>query len=152
MKIKRSPVVFYNVLSVNITTHVADWHEGAKEFRNRILMQGFYATGPTIFQVQEVNEETEMAKITFSVPINEPVELDNSEKYNFQERFYFEDTLVIRHADLDEDINEAYELLTLCAQELNLNINSDFYNIYLDVYGDGFIDVFIPIVGEIQND
>lgn len=152
MKIKRCPIVFHNVLGVTLTTPIDEWDAAVKDFRNRILLQGLYPTGPVIYNIHEVNEEAGEVKSSIYVPINEPVELDSTENYHFHEKFSFEDVLLIRHADIETNIEESISVLKECAEELDFNLDSNVYNIYLDVYGDIIIDVFIPIVGEKAND
>lgn len=146
MKIKRCPIIFHNVISHTTVCRVDEWHLAARNFRNAIIQNGLYSTGPIIYKVSHLNEETLEAEYTFYVPMNAPVDMVENEYYSFQETLSFEDGLLLRHADLDDNIGESYEIIKECAKENSYKLDDSFYNIYLDVYGDGIIDIFAPIV------
>ncbi|UFT99210.1 DUF5085 family protein [Radiobacillus kanasensis] len=148
MKIKRCPLTFHNVISATSTCKPSEWHHSAQDLRNAIIRNELYGTGPTIYQVSTNLGSQESAEYTFHVPVNEPVKIDLNETYRFTKELTFEDGLVIRHADLDEDMEESYQILRLCAEEYGLELEEPFYNIYLDVYGGGIIDIYAPIVKE----
>ncbi|ADU31803.1 DUF5085 family protein [Evansella cellulosilytica] len=152
MKIKRGPVVFNNVISAKARTDMNEWFHAAREFRNAIIKNGLYSTGPIIYQVANIDEAANEADYIFYVPVNRPVEMKDSGQFSFIELFEFPDVLIVRHADLEEDIEETYDILRECADAYTVKISEPFYNIYLDVYGDGMIDVFAPIVEEGSND
>ncbi|KAA0548509.1 DUF5085 domain-containing protein [Bacillus sp. BGMRC 2118] len=145
MKIKRCPIIFHNVISHKAVCRVDEWHLTARRLRNAIIQNGLYATGPIIYKVSNLNEETLEAEYTFYVPMNAPVEMKENELYTFEKTLQFEDGLLFRHADLDDDLGESYALLRDCAKEMDYTLENSFYNIYLDVYGDGVIDIFAPI-------
>lgn len=151
MKIKRGPVVFNNVLSSSVRVHVNNWGVAAKEFRNAIIQNGLYAIGPVVYQVRDFDEQTEEADFTFYIPVNRPLILDDNEQFTFTELWEFKDTLLLRHADLDDDLDETYSILQECAETYQFTITDSFYHIYLDVYGEGIIDVFAPIKEEVEQ-
>jgi hypothetical protein len=68
--------------------------------------------------------------------------------YENQAMFSDLDGLIFRHADLDEPIEESYDLLRAAAQAHHITLQEPFINIYLDVYGDGIIDIYAPIIKE----
>ncbi|WP_186577126.1 DUF5085 domain-containing protein [Aquibacillus kalidii] len=152
MKIKRCPINFHHVISATTICKLDEWHFGAQELRNSIIHNGLYGTGPIIYQVSRRNDWDFEAEYTFHVPINTSVDIVDNSTYRYSEFMRYEDGLMLRHADLDDDIEKTYELLRLCAKEHELELKEPFYNIYLDVYGDGIIDVFAPIIVEENND
>lgn len=145
MKIKRCPIIFHNVISHKTVCKVDEWHLAARRLRNAIIQNGLYSTGPIIYKVSNLNEETLEAEYSFFVPMNASVDMEENEYYTFMKTLEFEDGLLLRHADLDDDIGESYSILQECAKELDYTLTDSFYNIYLDVYGDGVIDIFAPI-------
>ncbi|GAE00679.1 hypothetical protein CBO05C_0369 [Clostridium botulinum B str. Osaka05] len=48
--------------------------------------------------------------------------------------------------EVNDDIETGtYDTLRAAAGNYNLKLVEPFYNIYLDVFGDGVIDVYVPI-------
>jgi len=148
MKLKRSPLTFHHVLSTTRKCKTNEWHLIAKELRNAVILNGLYATGPVIYQVANFSKEANEAEYTFYMPVNAPVDMPENDKFAYQEVFEIKDGLVFRHADLDEDIEVSYDAIKLAADANQFKLQEPFYNIYLDVYGGGIIDIYAPIVGE----
>jgi len=148
MKIKRSPIKFNNVLSYTSVCKITEWHHAASQLRNSVIKNGLYGTGPIIFQVSQLNETAQEAEYTFHMPVNAPVKLSDDSPFHFTEQMSFDDGLLVRHADLDESMDESYGLLYACAKSNDVVLQEPFFNIYLDVYGDGIIDVYAPIKKE----
>lgn len=146
MKIRRCPLVFNNVISANLKCKVDDWYELAAEFRNRIIRSGLYVTGPVIYKYENFNNIDDDVNFTFYLPVNEPINMAKNDIFNFYKLWKIEDGLAIRHADLDEDIEEDNKILKACAIANKCKLQEPFYNIYLDVYGGGIIDIYAPIV------
>ncbi|MFA9559947.1 DUF5085 family protein [Evansella sp. AB-rgal1] len=119
--------------------------DAAKEIRNAIIKNGLYATGPVVYKMSNYDERTNEADFFFYIPVNHPVELKENEQFAFMGLWEFTDTLLVRHADLDEDLDESYNILLECADAYHLTLIDSFYHVYLDVYGDGVIDVFVPV-------
>lgn len=152
MKIKRSALKFNNCISYTAVSRMDEWHLKARELRNAIIKSGLYGTGPVIYQVSHFNETVLEAEYTFYIPVNAPVNFNEDSPYRFMESLSFTDGLVLRHADLDESVEESYQILLACAEDSQFALKEPFFNIYLDVYGDGIIDIYAPIVTEEQHD
>ncbi len=148
MKIKRGPLVFHNVISAQITCGVKEWMQHAQEFRNAILTNGLYGTGPVFYQVSPIEGNEREAQFSFYLPVNQKVEMEVNDTFSFIEEWRMDDGLMLRHADLDEDLDDTYTILHTCAHNYELQLEEPFYHIYLDVYGEGIVDVFAPIVAE----
>ncbi|XID94303.1 DUF5085 family protein [Paenibacillaceae bacterium WGS1546] len=148
MKIKRSSLMFNNVIQLTTPCKLNEWDWAAREFRNVIIKNNLYATGPTIYQVADLNLETNEAVFTFCMPVNEPLQMPNNDKFGFEEVWHIPDGLLMRHADLDDDLEQSYEIVRACAEANDIRLQEPFYNIYLDVYGDGVIDIYAPILPE----
>ncbi|WP_138755914.1 DUF5085 family protein [Paenibacillus sinopodophylli] len=148
MKIKRCPIMFKNVISARITTESENWYEAAQGLRNAVIRNGLYGTGPVMYQALALEPKTNKVEYNFYIPVSEPVAMEKNEQYQFEETWIVQDALVLRHADLDESIEESYELLRACAEAHQLTLQEPFYNIYLDVFGGGVIDICAPIIKE----
>lgn len=152
MKIKRTGLNFHNVISARAMCKENEWYETARDLRNAVIRNGLYGTGPVIYQIQPKDEGAEATEYIFHLPVNEPVDMKENEQYSFIEQLNYDDGLVIRHADMDEDIEDSYELLRASAEAFGLELQEPYYHIYLDVYGDeGIIDIYAPIVKETSH-
>lgn len=146
MKIKRNPLVFHNIMSTKTVCRKDGWVDYARDFRNAIVQNGYYATGPVIYTVEEVEKENDMCRIGIYIPIDRELEMIPNDKYQFTKEMKFKDGLTLRHADPDEDIEtETYDVLRSAAENYNIRLKEPFYNIYLEVYGEAIIDVYAPI-------
>lgn len=148
MRIKRCPIIFNNVISAKAECKKGEWYETARGLRNAVIKNGLYGTGPIIFQAGEHNKLEDTWNYTFYLPVNAPIKMAKNDKYSFYELWKFDDGITLRHADMDESIEDSYDILRECARANNLVLQEPFYNIYLDVYGDGIIDIYAPVVRE----
>lgn len=147
MMMKRCPLIFDNVLSAKAICRSDEWYNMALDLRNAVIKNGLYGTGPVIYQMSK--EDTDgRSEYTFYLPVNAPIQMVSNDKYAFYEKWKFDDGLVLRHADLSEDIGESYSIIRAYAEEYNLILEEPFYNIYLDVYGGGIVDIYAPILKE----
>ena len=144
MKIRRSPIEFHNVIRMKVICQKSELKEKILELKYTILKLGLFGTGPIIYTVTDTLEES-MKEFELFLPLNAQVELKENSTYHFMTSFKFEDGLWYRHADLTESIAPSYELLKLAAKSEKLDLVEPFYNIYLDVYGGGIIDIYAPI-------
>jgi effector-binding domain-containing protein len=152
MKIRRCAMMFNHVISAKANCKINEWYDAARELRNSVIKNGLYGTGPIIYQVSQQEDDAEEAEYIFHLPVSELIEMPDNDKYSFNELWEFEDGLVLRHAEMDEDIEESYALLRASAEAFELVLQAPFYNIYLDVYGDeGIIDIYAPIIKEGGN-
>jgi len=142
MRIKRKPVLFLNVLSLEAQCLPEDWHLYASELRNNIIKNNLYPTGPVMFQVKILEERH---SYIFYVPISEEVDVKGLQEYTFYSQLVYEDGLLFRHSDSEESLEASYELLRMAASELGLTLKEPFFNIYIPVYGEAVIDIYAPI-------
>jgi effector-binding domain-containing protein len=150
MKIKRAPLIFHHVLSSTVKAFPEEWDLIARDFRNAIIKNGLYTTGPIFYQVPDFTTDANDVpmKFTFFAPVNEAVQIPPNEKYQYHDVLEFKDGLVLRHADMDEEVEESYAALHACAEQNGLTLQEPFYNIYLDVFGGGIMDIYAPIIKE----
>ncbi|THF73929.1 DUF5085 domain-containing protein [Cohnella fermenti] len=148
MKIKRCPVVLHNVISTKARCRIDEWDVPARELRNAIVKNGLYGTGPIVYQVYGYDPSSEEADYVFMLPVSQPINMPENGKFGFVREWEHQDGFVLRHADPDDDIEQSYEILRACAHANQVRLQEPFYHIYLDVYGEGIIDIYAPIAQE----
>ena len=148
MRIRRNQLTFHNVISTTTSCKADEWYLIARDLRNAVIKNGLYGVGPVIYQTSHAENENDELTFTFYLPVNQKIDMPENKKYQFAEKFEINDGLVFRHADLEEPLEESYELLREAAESLNFVLEEPFYNIYLDVYGEGIVDIYAPIIEE----
>lgn len=143
MKIKRKPMSFHNVLSISQTVKTGKWYGLALALREYMIKNELYPTGPVFYQTVARDEETTL--YTVYMPLQAPAELEEGSSFEFLAELSFEEGLLFRHPDIDESIELSYRVLETCAKVNKLHLQPPFFNLYLDVYGDGVIDIYAPI-------
>jgi hypothetical protein len=151
MKIKRSPVVFHNVLKMTDTCREDHWQTMALMMRNFVIQNGLYVNAPVFYQVSDIDGEADRKEYTVYVPINTTVELDEDVPMEFAEELKFDDALTFRIADPDTLLIEAYFLLDSCANDQGYNLIRPFYHVCFDVFGETMTDVIAPILLESKD-
>lgn len=144
MKIKRLPIVFHDVLTMKVQCPEEEWFDYAISIRDNIVLNDLYATGPISFQMEQI-EGTDEVAYTFYQPINEAVEMEeNSGHFFFQSTLQYKDGLLIRCVDF-EDVEDMYQILDQAAKEYGVTLQLPYLHIYLNVYGEGYFDIYAPI-------
>lgn len=151
MKIKKSHVIFNNVLSVQTKCKKDEWSYDVQDLRNAVIKSGLYGTGPIIYKILNYDKETDETEYTFYLPISAPIELKNEDKFKFYEKLDINEALLLQHVEADDEMEEANVILKQYAEANGLVLEEPFYNIYIDVYGDGLIDVCAPIIKKVNN-
>lgn len=152
MKIKRCPLIFHNMLSMSIECNEDELNDELIKFKYAILQNDLVPRGPIIYRLEKLENRLEN-KYIFLIAVDRVIKLNENDIFHFIEEFKIEDGLSIRHADLDESLNASYDFLDMVAKSLHICLQKPFYNIYLDVYGGGLIDIYAPIVDkEVVND
>jgi hypothetical protein len=145
MNIKRQPIVFHNLLCISDSCKQEDWGLIALTLNKYAIVNGLYATGPTVFTYAQSDDTDELYDFTVYLPVNASFEPDE-EDVTFISELKFEDVLSLRIPDLEDTvIQETYLLLEACAEELNCKIVRPFYHVGLNVYDDQMMDVFVAI-------
>ncbi|MEB6548630.1 hypothetical protein MXL46_05845 [Heyndrickxia sporothermodurans] len=93
MKIKRCPIIFHNVISTSARCKTNGWHIVARDFRNAIIKNGLYSTGPIIYKVSHFDKSVSEADYTFYMPVNTSIQMEDNDKYRFDELWKFDDGL-----------------------------------------------------------
>lgn len=152
VKIKRGPLVFQNVLSTTFRHEPDQWFVPALEMKQGIIQSELYMTGPFMFKIEDFDEQTSEAAVTLYAPVHAAVQLEENETYRFEEQFELKDGLMLRHPEVDEPLTDTYGILLAAAEEFGYKVEPMFYHIYLEVFGEGMYDVFLPILEDASND
>lgn len=74
MKIKRAPLIFHHVLSSTVKAFPDEWDLIARNFRNAIIKNRPYTTGPIFYQVPDFTADNGvLVDFIFFAPVNEAV-------------------------------------------------------------------------------
>jgi len=147
MKIKRSPVVFHNLLKMTDICRPDEWQTIALVMRNFTMQNGLYVNAPIVYQYVKDQREDGLSEFTVYLPINRSVEIEEDIPITFLPELKFDDALTFRLADLETEIvEEAYILLDACALEQGYELEKPFYHVHMSLYGENMIDVVAPII------
>jgi hypothetical protein len=151
MKIKRSPVVFHNLLKLKDTCVGENWQTMALLMRNFVIMNNLYTNAPALYQVEYHNDEEDHRTYTVYLPVCSKVEIGEDVPMEFIEELQLDDAFTFRIADEDTMIEEAYFLLDACAEDMDVSIQRPFYHVAFDVFGETMTDVIAPITKGAAN-
>jgi len=149
MKIKQKKMVFHNVISLKGTAKKNEWFRIAIELRNYIIQNGLYVNAPVFYQCvegdNEAGKESGLNEYTIYMPLNRKIEVSGDVSVAFHEEIAIEEALVFRLADINTPVKKAYLLLEACASDQGYKLREPFYHVYLDVFGEGMLDIIAPI-------
>lgn len=148
MKVKRGALVFKNVLGRTGEGDYNQWRSQIIELRNSVIKNNLYPTGPLFYNIQK--SENGAYKYNIYIPVSNKLRIVNNDNYFFLEEFIIEDGLTLRHCGLEDNIDDTNEILIECALHNNIELEDEIYNIFVDVYGEKIVDVFIPVKKELK--
>lgn len=145
MKIRRSPVVFHNVLKMTDCCNEGSWDAMALVLRNLVIMNGLYTNAPAFYQVSDIAGEPGRKEYSVYISVSSKVEPSDELPVEFMDELAFDDALTFRVADSDTPLEEAYFLLDACAAEQGMSLVRPFYHVCFDVFGETMVDVIAPV-------
>jgi hypothetical protein len=149
MKIKQKKLVFHNVISLKGTAKPDAWFRIAIDLRNYIIQNGLYVNAPVFYQCvegdNEAAKESGLNEYTIYMPLNRKIEISGDAPFTFHEEIMIAEALVFRLADINTPVKKAYLLLEACASDQGYTLKEPFYHVYLDVFGEGMLDIIAPI-------
>ncbi|WP_195515245.1 DUF5085 domain-containing protein [Paraclostridium bifermentans] len=145
MRIRRASLIFENVLSKNGKCVYKELDKQFIELRDSVIKNDLYQTG-AIFYKANINDNIECEiEYEIYIPVNKKLRINNNTDYKFYEKFFIEDGLTLRDEGFEDSINDTKTSLIECAKENGLELENDFFYIYVDIFGENIIDVFAPI-------
>lgn len=142
---------FHNVLFVKKLLLASQWKEAAVALRKFAFDNGLYQTGPIFYEngsITEIDFPDEMPReYTIYLPVNAPLQVKTGEGLGFLDKFCIHSGLTYRQPDSDRPEKSTYALLMVAAEQNNYVLESSFYHLFLDVYGEGLLEVYAPIKG-----
>lgn len=148
MGIEKRSLIFNNVLTYKTEQKKENWQEAIFMLEEFTLNKDVYKNGPVFFSfVQNLGDETS-GKFTYYLPINSPVILVDESDFTFHENLTIGSALALRQADEKMDFAAAYEEVKAYAITQQIELDTTYYCVLLDVYGDIIIDLYVPIKGQ----
>ncbi|WP_062239456.1 DUF5085 family protein [Fictibacillus sp. FJAT-27399] len=150
MKVQYKALSLLNLISITQTVKKEEWLLPAFALRSQVVHNGIYPVGPVLFKYNPIENDPEYGEYTYCVPVNDRVEVGEDSAYEYIDALIIEEALCLRFTDEDGDIEEAYKIIKETANKNQIIIDSSFYHVCLDVYGDTWLDVYAPVleVGE----
>ncbi|KAB2440112.1 DUF5085 family protein [Bacillus luti] len=146
MKVQYKALSLLNLISITQVVKKEDWLLPAIALRSQVIRNGIYAVGPVLFKYKPLENEPAYSEYTYCVPVNERVELGGDSAYEYIDGLIIEDALSVRFTDEDGDIEDVYKLIHEVANQNHIKLDSSFYHVCLDVYGDTWLDIYAPII------
>ena len=148
MRIEKRSLIFNNVLTYKTEQKKENWQEAIFLLEEFTLTKDVYKNGPVFFSfVQNRGDETS-GKFTYYLPISSPVVLVDESDFTFHDNLSIGSALALRQADEKMDFAAAYEEVKAYAFTQQIELDSTYYCVLLDVYGDIIIDLYVPIKGQ----
>lgn len=148
-------MVFNNVLYLRRMMLPAEWKKAAIELRRFAIENGFYQTGPFFYQNGSFTQidapQTQAREFTIYLPLNTQVKVEAGDGLYFADKVVVERGLSYRQPDSDKPLKSTYGLLLAAAEQNGFSLEPSFYHIFMDVYGEGLLEVFAPIQARDEN-
>lgn len=147
MKIRKASFIFKNVVRVSVKSNEDEWRKDIKDFKEIITSrQGFYPTGPVFFTANNFNSKEREGIYNFYIPMNLPMNFKENESCSFVGDINIKECIALKQIDLDEDINDYYRFIKICAKENKIKLEDSIFHVYLENYGVEVLDLFAPIL------
>jgi len=149
MVVKRGRFEFNNVIGLKVNSNAKDWLKHMAILKGAIIANDVCATGPIIIQGNLNQEVEDTNEAILYAPINREVEMkgDNTDFF-FNKKLVIEDTIKVRHTELEDDIEATEKFLELIAAKNSLKLKKPYYYVYLPVYQEYVIDIWAEIEKE----
>ncbi|SER67355.1 DUF5085 family protein [Psychrobacillus sp. OK032] len=148
MGIEMASLVFENVLTYEVEQKKADWQDSIYMLEDFTLNKDVYRNGPISFSFVESSTDEKSGRFTYYLPISSPVVLSDEGDFSFKEVFVLERALLMRQADQELDFYAAYEKVKSYANARGIKLDDTYYCVLLEVYGDYIIDLYVPVIGQ----
>lgn len=148
MGIEICSLVFENVLTHEVEQKKADWQECIYMLEDFTLNKDVYRNGPLCFSFEQSPTDEKSGRFTYYLPISSPVVLSDEQDFSFQDILVLERALVLRQADQEMDFYAAYEKIKSYANAKGITLAETYYCVLLEVYGDYIIDLYVPVIGQ----
>ncbi|AAT59706.1 MULTISPECIES: DUF5085 family protein [Bacillus] len=146
MKVQYKALSLLNLISITQIVKKDDWLLPAIALRNQVVHNDIYPIGPVLFTYSPLENEPEYGEYMYCVPVNGRVNMEEDSPYEYIDAILIEEALCVRFSDEDGDIEDAYRVLNEFAKQNHMKLDSSFYHVCLDVYGDMWLDIYAPII------
>lgn len=139
MNIKRKPLEFHNVVKRNISNGQYKLEELA-EVRLNMMQKGVFITGPLIIEGKWKDGYKNLL-----VPTSAEIEFVEHTEFSFEKVLRCDDGIYYRNGA--EEFNEEAMCVFIhkIAEDLNVELEENYYCVVLNVYGGKIYDIYAPI-------
>ncbi|MCA5014310.1 MULTISPECIES: hypothetical protein [unclassified Enterococcus] len=144
MKFEKIPLIMPNLVKLNLSLNENDLHQGFDKLRSIEYEENVYRNGPLFYKISEDDKNNPVRNIEFYMPISE---IPENFPYETIELLKIDDSIEMRQADLEPNLTTVREKIAMYAQETYARkLGSEMYCVYIDLYNEVLIDVYIPMV------
>lgn len=147
MNLKETILQFRNLLVKKSTINKSDFLFEFQELENIVIGNGIYINGPLFFSFTPTTNE-ELGEFEFFAPLNVEAELNtnNNNKFSFSKELIIEKAIRRKIVASDDDIFNSIGLLREEALKKDYKLSNKTYCVLIDVYGEIYCDIYIPIL------
>lgn len=143
MKFEKIPLIMPNVVKLNMQLSEDQFQQGFDKMRSIEYEQNVYRIAPLFYKISEKDRHKDVRDIVFYMPISE---IPSDFPYDTVELFKIDNCIEMRQADLEPNLTTVRQKITEYAKEqYDAELSSDMYCIYVDLYNEVLIDVYIPM-------
>lgn len=149
MRAKRGRFEFNNVIGYKVNCSVKEWVKHIAVFKAAIIANDVCTTGPIIVHGNFSKNNDETSDVIIYAPIHREVEmLGENKDFFFTKSLVIEDTIKVRHTDLEDDVEATEKFLELVAAKNEVKLKKPYYYVYLPVYQEYVIDIWAEVEKE----
>ncbi|MFT8318597.1 MAG: hypothetical protein ABF651_10075 [Sporolactobacillus sp.] len=146
--IRESSLIRFHVLSRAETLPKELWLERALELKYTALKHGLCPVSPLIMTIDEAQGSKDDRRFTFYYSLNADFENAEKAQCSYQKSLMIDQTLAMRHYQMNKPFSATYRELKASAEKLKLRPGNTFYHVMIPVYGDWIAEIHLPILTE----
>jgi hypothetical protein len=144
MRLEKMPLIMPNVVKLSMELTEDSIDSGFDKMRNIEFQENVYNVAAVIFKLSELDKDKSVRKVEFYMPISE---IPENFPYETIKVFEINNTIVLRQADLEDNLEEARKKIANYAlKKYNCELSDEMYCVNYDIYNETLIDVYIPMI------
>lgn len=143
MRLEKMPLIMPNVVRQSMNLSKTDFDKGFEKMYSIEARENVYNIDIMIFKLSESDKDNTIRNIEFYMPISE---IPENFPYETIKVFEIDNTIVLRQADLEDNLEEARrKIADYALEEYNSELCDEMYCVNYDIYNETLIDVYIPM-------
>ncbi|MGX7263796.1 hypothetical protein [Enterococcus crotali] len=143
MRLEKMPLIMPNVVRQSMNLSKTDFDKGFEKMHSIEAQENVYNIDIMIFKLSESDKDNTVRNIEFYMPISE---IPENFPYETIKVFEIDNTIVLRQADLEDNLEEARrKIADYALEEYNSELCDEMYCVNYDIYNETLIDVYIPM-------